>query len=130
MNPPIRNEKDVKYLRELFYNGEIPIIASDHAPHLLVEKQNLVAGAPAIQEMYPLLIDLFLKDKIEKKIMLNMIHDNPRKLVEEIGLHLATGSIKIDPHAITEFNKKSIRSKCQWSLWENIRLTGKIIRMD
>jgi dihydroorotase len=38
MNPPLRREKDVKILKDALSDGTIDIIATDHAPHHIDEK--------------------------------------------------------------------------------------------
>ncbi|MGA2240236.1 MAG: dihydroorotase, partial [Candidatus Bathyarchaeia archaeon] len=46
VNPPLRSEEDVVAIREGLANGTIDIIASDHAPHSLEEKNRHWDQAP------------------------------------------------------------------------------------
>jgi len=39
MNPPLRSAEDVAALREALIDGTIEVIATDHAPHALAEKE-------------------------------------------------------------------------------------------
>lgn len=46
MNPPLRSPEDRKALQEALINGEVDIIATDHAPHGTEEKQTGFMNAP------------------------------------------------------------------------------------
>lgn len=46
MNPPLREEKDVRALREGLKKGTIDVISTDHAPHSAEEKQSGLEKAP------------------------------------------------------------------------------------
>ncbi|MHA2252026.1 MAG: amidohydrolase family protein [Candidatus Kariarchaeaceae archaeon] len=127
MNPPLRSPSDVNGLQELLRRGKIPIVASDHAPHTIQDKIGLVAGAPGVQELYPFLIDKYLNKTISKEVLLNVIHLNPKSLLEKIDLQPVLSTIKLDRNQDFMFTKEAIASKCGWSLWENYSLKGKLI---
>ncbi|MDH5402058.1 MAG: amidohydrolase family protein [Candidatus Heimdallarchaeota archaeon] len=127
MNPPLREESDVKILNSLLEEGKIPIITSDHAPHTLTDKEQIVAGAPGVQELYPVLLDRFLNQKISRKILENVTFYNPQLLLSKVGIEINKKQMLIDPNDITEINKNWIKSKCGWSLWEGKVLKGKIL---
>jgi dihydroorotase len=46
MNPPLRTWRDVQALKEGLRDGTIDVIATDHAPHAVQEKQQEFAEAP------------------------------------------------------------------------------------
>jgi dihydroorotase len=46
VNPPLREERDMKALREGVADGTISILATDHAPHSLDEKSRPFEDAP------------------------------------------------------------------------------------
>ncbi len=129
MNPPLRTKSDVIQLRELLFRGKIPIIASDHAPHTHTDKVKMTAGAPAVQETYPFLIDLYLRDKLKLKTMINVIYNNPKMLLESLDYRPTLMKIDVDTDNILYFNRDEIKSKCGWSLWENYEFRGHIIKM-
>ncbi len=133
MNPPLRTPEDVFGLRKLLSKGKIPIITSDHAPHTSAEKDDkskIVAGAPGVQETYPFLIDLYLKKEISKQVMIDVIYNNPKKLLNNIGIKPLTGNITLDPDKKFKLTKNEIKSKCGWSLWENMNFQGKITSIE
>ncbi len=46
MNPPLRTSADLKALREGLQDGTLDAVATDHAPHSVVEKESELAHAP------------------------------------------------------------------------------------
>lgn len=63
MNPAVKTAADRKALREALADGRLDIVATDHAPHLLSEKQgdvfHAVSGAPMVQFSLPAMLDLY-----------------------------------------------------------------------
>lgn len=61
-NPAIKTDKDRQALRDGLNNGLIDIVATDHAPHLLSEKQGgaikATSGAPLVQYSLPMMLQL------------------------------------------------------------------------
>jgi len=69
VNPPIRNEKNVSYLRNNFNKSSFDIIGTDHAPHLLSEKNsnNPPSGLPGLEYSFYALYSLYEKNIISLK---------------------------------------------------------------
>ncbi|HWM29182.1 MAG TPA: dihydroorotase [Woeseiaceae bacterium] len=67
-NPAIKTAKDREALLAAVNDGRIDIIATDHAPHTLVEKKRSYfkapAGLPLVQHALPVLFDLAKAGKI------------------------------------------------------------------
>jgi len=67
MNPPIRNEKDNEILWSGLHDGTIDIIATDHAPHTLEEKNkpypNSPSGMPGVETSLPLMLTAMKEGK-------------------------------------------------------------------
>ena len=63
MNPAVKTAFDRAALRAALAEGRLDIVATDHAPHLLSEKQGdvftAVSGAPMVQFSLPVMLDLF-----------------------------------------------------------------------
>lgn len=61
-NPAIKSDRDRRALRRALRDGLIDVIGSDHAPHLLTEKEGdaltAPSGCPNIQFSLPMLMDL------------------------------------------------------------------------
>ncbi len=60
VNPPLRKEKDRKFLYDALIHGKIDTIGTDHAPHLKKEKMQdylkAPSGMPGLETMLPLLL--------------------------------------------------------------------------
>jgi len=63
VNPAIKNVRDRRALRDGVRDGRISVISTDHAPHLLSQKEGgaarAVSGMPMIQFLLPLMLELF-----------------------------------------------------------------------
>lgn len=61
-NPAIKEESDMLALREAVRCGTIKVVATDHAPHLLSEKENnylnAPSGLPMVQHSFQLIMEL------------------------------------------------------------------------
>ena len=60
VNPPLRSEKVRRALWERFLRGDVPCVASDHAPHSLTAKERRFplapSGMPGVETLLPLLL--------------------------------------------------------------------------
>ncbi|QPH39710.1 dihydroorotase [Pedobacter endophyticus] len=67
-NPAVKTENDQKGILEGVLNDNIDVIATDHAPHTLDEKQQPYAqapsGGPLVQHALPALLEMHLQGKI------------------------------------------------------------------
>ncbi len=63
MNPSVKTAVDRDALRQAVADGLIDVVATDHAPHLLSEKEGslfkAVSGAPMVQFSLPVMLDLY-----------------------------------------------------------------------
>ena len=62
MNPPLRTDEDVQAIREALRDNTIDIVATDHAPHAVQEKQLEFDAAPfgiiGLETAFPLTLNL------------------------------------------------------------------------
>ena len=79
MNPAVKTAADRKALREALADGRIDIVATDHAPHLMSEKQGslfkAVSGAPMVQFSLPVMLGLY-----DPTLVTRVMSDNPSRL--------------------------------------------------
>lgn len=69
-NPSIKGSSDRSALKKALKDGVIDLVGSDHAPHLLTEKQGdaltAPSGMPNMQFQLPLLLDMFKPTEVAR----------------------------------------------------------------
>ena len=135
-NPSVKYESDRKALIDAVMNGYIDVIATDHAPHTLEEKQkayvNCPSGAPMVQHALPAMLTLAEKNDIPVERVVELMCHNPailfrvknRGFIRE-GYH--ADLVVIDPDGKTLPEKDNILYKCQWSPLEGATLKSRIM---
>lgn len=83
-NPAIKGHIDRDALRLAVANGRIDTIATDHAPHLLAEKQGgaltAVSGMPMVQFSLPLMLTLASRGLMDITRVVRLMCHNPAEL--------------------------------------------------
>ncbi len=134
-NPAVKKQNDQIKLLEGLINNKIDVIATDHAPHLLKEKQQTYlkspSGGPMIQHSLLAMMEFFHENKITvNKIVEKMCH-NPAKLfkVKKRGF-IKEGYwadlVLIDPGKTYNINTDNILYKCKWSPMENLTFKSSV----
>ena len=76
-NPAIKTETDRTFIREALNNGKIDVIATDHAPHTIEEKEQKYAkapsGGPLIQNSVVAMLDLVGQGVLSKERMVQLM---------------------------------------------------------
>jgi len=134
-NPAIKTATDRKALVEALNNGKLDVVATDHAPHTLQEKDNYYlqapSGLPMVQHAFNVLYELYLRNEISlEKIVEKMCH-NPaiafniekRGFLRE-GYHADIAII--DTSTEWEVNFSNILYKCGWSPLEGQKFHSKV----
>ncbi len=134
-NPAVKTEKDKNGLWEALLDDRIDVIATDHAPHTLEEKENVYtkcpSGAPLVQHSLVTMLEYAKKGKISlEKIVEKMCH-NPAILfeIEKRGFireGYKADLVLVDSQAEWEVSKDNILSKCGWSPLEGERYHSKV----
>jgi dihydroorotase len=86
MNPPLRSQEDVDALLEAVKSGLIDVIATDHAPHTVKEKNQGIDKAPfgivGLETAVPLILDrLVQKRVITLGRFVELLSVNPARLL-------------------------------------------------
>jgi len=126
VNPPLRSEHDRDLLMEKFVNNEIPILASDHAPHSLEDKDvpfdKAPSGIPGVETTYPLFVNLAKKGKVPLEVLINALCINPaRKFGINGGLIEKSKEASFavfDLHQAKTIKGKHLHGKSEWSPFE------------
>ena len=131
MKPRLKTEHDRKSLWLGIQNGLIDTIATDHAPHLREEKEqlNYPFGVPGLETMLPLLLDAFNAGKITLPKITELCCENPAKIFRIKNKGFVKEGFDADLVFVDLDKRQAVRSedlltKCKWSPWEGKILKG------
>ncbi|MEA1875100.1 MAG: dihydroorotase [Bacteroidota bacterium] len=123
-NPAIKSKTDRDALRKALKSNKLDIIATDHAPHLLSEKQNpytsAPSGAPLVQHSLQIMMELASQHVITEEMVIEKMCHNPaiRYQVKDRGFirkDYFADLVLIDPNANHKVQKNNLFYKCGWS---------------
>ncbi len=127
-NPAIKTEKDRKGLWKALNEGRIDVIASDHAPHTIEEKNNVYtkapSGGPLVQHALVALVEMYHKGNISLETIVQKTAHNPAILFEIkdrgfIREGYKADLVLIDIQSPWTVTKDNILYKCGWSPFED-----------
>ena len=135
VNPPLRTIDDLEAVIEGLKDGTIDVIATDHAPHTVAEKQSPIQIAPMGIAGFETALGLTLtylvqKNKLNLIETLRKLNYNPSRI---LGIK-NQGNIKIGQSAnltVIDLNEEWIvnaskfKSKCRISPFEGLKLKGR-----
>jgi len=134
-NPAIKTAQDQEGLWKALLDDRIDVIATDHAPHTLSEKQQVYtkapSGGPLVQHALPVMLKAYRNGKITiEKIVEKMCH-NPAKLfkIEKRGFikkGYYADLVLVDISKPWTVTKNNILYKCGWSPFEGTTFYSKI----
>ncbi|MCD6579073.1 dihydroorotase [bacterium] len=131
VNPPLRNEKDRKFLVDLVKRGKVDAIATDHAPHAEFEKEfafnNAPFGISSLDTAFVLLYNtLTIKAKIPLEKWIEFISSKPRNLLKLPQKELKEG-VMANFFIFDSEKKWKINADDIFSKGKNNPLIGKIL---
>ncbi len=136
VNPPLRTKEDLEAVIEGLQDGTLDVIATDHAPHTVAEKQSPIQNAPMGIAGFETALGLTLT---------NLVHTGKLSLIEAVRkltyapasiLNIPNqGSIEVGKAAnltVIDLNEEWIvnaaefKSKCRISPFDKFKLKGKV----
>ena len=127
-NPAIKSAADRDALRQAVADGRIAVIGTDHAPHLLEQKEGgcckAASGMPMLQFSLVTMLELVDKGVLTIERLVELMCHRPADLfgVRNRG-YLREGYqadiVIVRPNAAWTVTKDIIQSKCGWSPMEN-----------
>lgn len=127
VNPAIKTPVDRFLLRGALNDGRISVVGTDHAPHLLEQKQGgcvkAASGMPMIQFSLVTMLELVDEGVLTIERLVELMCHNPARLfgVQQRGFlregYRADITI-VRPHAPWTVTADIIESKCKWSPME------------
>ena len=124
VNPAIKSVIDQEALRQGLMDGRISAIATDHAPHLMTEKQGgcakAASGMPMVQFALPMMLELVDEGVLTIERMVELMAHNPATIfgVRQRGF-LRPGYkadlVIVKPDSPWTVTPDIVESKCKWS---------------
>ena len=126
-NPSIKKLSDREAIRNALTDGRISTVATDHAPHLLEEKQGgclmAASGMPMVQFSLPAMLELKDKGVLTLERLVTLMCHNPARIFEVSRRGFIRNGYKADitivrPNCPWKVTQNIIQSKCKWSPFE------------
>ena len=134
-NPAIKTEADKNQILNAVLEDRIDVIATDHAPHTIAEKEQVYskapAGGPLVQHAFNALFELYHQEKISlEKIVEKTAHNvaicfqiKERGFIRE---GYFADLVLVDLNQSYTVTKENILAKCGWSPFEGQKFNSQI----
>ena len=133
MNPSIKNAADNERLWAGLLDGTIGVIATDHAPHTMAEKQQpypkCPSGLPAVENYLALMLNEVNNGRLSIEQLVARMCDSPAKVWDirnkgRIEVGYDADLVLVDMDLQRTIRNEDQQTKCGWSPWEGETLTG------
>jgi dihydroorotase len=134
-NPAIKSKLDKETLLEAVKNNKIDVIATDHAPHTLEEKENTYfkapSGGPLVQHSLVAMLELYHNNKISLLEIVNKMCHTPADIFQVknrgyIKEGYCADLVLVDLNDPWEANDKNSLYKCKWTPFNGQTFKSKI----
>ena len=127
VNPPLRSKWMAEKLWNELNRGRIDIVAGDHAPHTLEEKEDdfsyAPAGIPEVETYVPIFMYLMKTGKIELRRLAEVLMERPAELIGikkgKIEEGYDADLIAFDLKDVRKIRSRDLHYKCGWTPYEN-----------
>ena len=134
-NPAIKTAQDQQAILKAVLDDRIDVIATDHAPHTLEEKQQSYtkapSGGPLLQHSLVAVLELYHQGKIALEKVVQKMSHNPAVLfqIQKRG-YIREGYfadlVLVDLNSSWTVSRENILSKCGWSPFEGQAFRSKV----
>lgn len=134
-NPAVKTAADRDGLWKALLDDRLDVLATDHAPHTIEEKQgkylNAPSGGPLVQHFLPAMMEKVHDGTISIEKMVEKMCHNPAILfrVEERGFireGYHADIVLVEPNRPWSVSKENVLSKCGWSPFEGTLFKSKV----
>lgn len=126
MRPPLATEKDRLFL---WANMDvIDIIASDHAPHTIAEKEGEKPpfGVPGLETTLPLMLNAVADEKLTLERLIELVSYAPRRI---FGIRPTDGTYtEVDLSKRYTIDSSQLQTKAGWTPFDGARVKGKVTK--
>ena len=138
MNPSIKTRDDNTKLWQALLDGQIQVVATDHAPHTLEEKKQPYpkspSGLPAVENYFSLLLERAARSECTWEQIASWTSDAPARVWSIIGkgrieVGYDADLVLVDPNRTRTIENSEQFTKSKWSPWAGETLRGRPIRV-
>lgn len=132
-NPPIRDEAARAGVWWGVEQGIVDVLGSDHAPHLLEEKNQPYpkspSGMPGVQTMIPIMLDHVNAGRLSLERLVDLTSAGALRLFGIVGKGRLAVGYDADITIVDLKKKRTITneasaSKCGWTAYDGMKVTG------
>ncbi|MBO0343257.1 MAG: dihydroorotase [Bacteroidota bacterium] len=136
-NPAVKSKEDREKLWEALLDDRIDVVATDHAPHTLEEKNNpytkAPSGGPLVQHALLAMLQKEKEGVISLEKMVEKMCHNPAKLfdIDRRGFireGYYADLVQVNRNSKNEVKKANIFYKCGWSPFEGVTFDSEVKR--
>ena len=133
MNPPIRSKDHQEGLKKALKDGIVDVVASDHAPHTIEEKQKPYPQCPSglvgVQTIVPVMLNFVNQGLIDLKRLCCVMSINPARIFKAQGkggifVGQDADFTIVDMKKVKKVSNQEIASRSGWSPYDGDELTG------
>ena len=135
MSPPLRTNDDLDLIKEGLRDGTIDIIATDHAPHDLVDKQvefdEACFGIVGLETALPLTLKMVDEKVITLQKAVDLLTHQPCRIFKldkgTLGVGKAADIVIFNPKTKYTIDPKQFKSRSKNSPYKGWEVRGKIL---
>jgi dihydroorotase len=137
MNPSLKTQQDCDQLWQALLDGRLQVVATDHAPHTLEEKQRPYpqspSGVPAVENSLALILNQVNQGRCTIEQVVRWMCDAPARVWDIVGKgRIAVGYdadlVLVDLSKTAVIRNEEQQTKCRWSPWHGETLQGWPVR--
>jgi dihydroorotase (multifunctional complex type) len=137
-DPPLRSPEDIEALWEALKKGSIDIVASDHAPHLLAEKEaqsvwEVKPGFPSLEIIVPLILTQINRGRLSIEDLTRLMAEKPAEVFHlnkrgRLERGYKADVTVVDMHREYKIDASKFYSKAKYSPFDGYRVKGKPVK--